>query len=92
MTDFDIQETLKQSAVAYYRADYELAGMLLKGCLRRLSLLPLEINQVEYLNQLVTQLNAIVQRYDYVALADVINYELIQNFPDIDTLLESSTN
>ncbi|MGY2572192.1 hypothetical protein [Vibrio sp. C8] len=87
MQDFDIEITLKQSATAYYGNDHTLGGYLLKGCLRRLSLLPLNLQQATYLNETIAKLNEIVKKCDFTGLADMIMFELIQNFPDFDSLL-----
>lgn len=91
MQDFDIEITLKQSATAYYGNDHTLGGYLLKGCLRRLSLLSLNIEQASYLNKVVTGLNDKVNKCDFTGLADMIMFELIQNFPDFDSLLAKET-
>ena len=91
MQDFDIDITLKPSATAYYGNDHNLGGFLLKGCLRRLSLLSLNISQATYLNKKITELNEKVNKCDYIGLADVIHFELIQNFPDFDSLLAKDT-
>ncbi len=87
MQPFDIKSTLKNSALAYYSNDHGLAGYLLKGCLRSLSLLPLNNEQASYLNNVINDINQRVTRGDYTGLADVIMFELIQNFPDFDALL-----
>lgn len=88
---FDIESNLKQSAVAYYRHEYNLASLLLKGCLRRLSLLPLNAEQANYLNRAIEKINATVKRCDYTGLADIIHFELIQEFPGFNSLLESGS-
>ncbi len=87
MEIFDIELTLKQSATAFYGNDHTLGGYLLKGCLRRLSLLPLNIAQATYLNKVVATMNEMIKRYDYTGLADIIHFELIQNFPEFESLL-----
>lgn len=87
MGNFDIQKTLHQSANAYFRHEYNSASTLLKGCLRRLSMLPLNAKQAEYLSKAIENINQMVKRCDYTGLADVIMFELIQNFPDFDSLL-----
>ncbi len=89
MENFDLQESLKQSAIAYYRHEYNVASMLLKGCLRRLSLLPINGEQAAYLNSAITSINEAVERCDYTGLADIILFELIQNFPDFESLLKT---
>ncbi len=91
MENFDIKLTLKQSAVAYYGNDHTLAGYLLKGCLRRLTLLPLSVEQAKYLNETIAKLNQMVNKSDFIGLADVIHFELMQNFPDFDSLLAKDT-
>ena len=87
MENFDIELTLKQSAIAYYGNDHSLGGYLLKGCLRRLSLLPLNLQQATYLNETIAKLNEMVTKCNYTGLADVIHFELMQNFPDFASLL-----
>ncbi|NIY93968.1 hypothetical protein [Vibrio diazotrophicus] len=87
MNDFDIEETLRKAAVAYFGNDHNLGMYLLKGSLRRLSLLPLNIEQAKYLNEIIAKLNETASRCDYTGLADMIMFELIQNFPDFDSLL-----
>ncbi len=87
MASFDIQENLKQSAIAYYRHEYNSASILLKGCLRRLSFLPLNKVQAAYLTENIEAINAAVARCDYIGLADLIHFELMQNFPEFDSLL-----
>jgi|GEM_PF-4738943 len=91
MQFLDIKETLKKSAVAYYGNDHDLASYLLQGCLRQMSLLPLNINQANYLNIMIKDITDIANRSDYTRLADVIMFEFIQNFPDFDTLLITDT-
>jgi len=86
MNSFDIETTLKQVAHAYYSNDHSLGGYLLNGCLRRLSLLPLNASQASYLTDMINKLGDTVNRHDYTGLADVIHFELIQNFPDFDSL------
>ncbi len=89
-SNFDIQETLKQSAIAYYRHEYNSATTLLKGCLRRLSLLPLNTEQRSYLEQAINNMNQTAERCDFTGLADIILFELIQNFPDFNTLFDGN--
>ncbi len=91
MKDFDIDSTLKQAAIAYYRNDQILGSYLLKGCLRRISMLPLSETQQKYLNNTVTKLNGMSERCDYTALADTVHFELMQNFPDFSSLLQPTT-
>lgn len=90
MENFDIELALKQSALAYYGNDHTLAGYLQKGCLRRLSLLPLNLEQAAYLNNTIASMNTMVKACNYTGLADVIHFELIQNFPEFDSLLVQS--
>ncbi len=91
MNNFDIQSSLSQSAISYYRHEYNLGSTLLKGCLRRISLLSLNTEQAAYLNKTITTINETVKRSDYTGLADMIMFELIQNFPDFDSLLAKDT-
>ncbi len=90
MDSFDIETTLKQIAIAYYGNDHGLGSYLLKGCLRRLSLLPMNVEQAAYLNRSIAIINEMIKRADYVALADVISFELMQNYPDLDSLLQTA--
>ncbi len=90
MEQFDIKLALKHSALAYYGNDHSLGGYLLKGCLRRLSLMPLNVEQASYLNKIISVMNDTVKRCDYTALADLICFELIQNFPEFDNLLQTT--
>ncbi len=91
MDNFDIELSLKQAAIAYFGNDHSLGGYLLKGCVRRLSLLPLNKEQVTYLNQAIATLNEMANNGDFTGLADVIHFELMQNFPDFDSLLAQET-
>ncbi len=91
MDNFDIQSSLNQSAVSYYRHEYNLGSTLLKGCLRRISLLSLNTEQAAYLNKTITKINETAKRCDYTGLADIIMFELIQEFPDFDALLVADT-
>ncbi len=91
MEQFDIELTLKTVAKAYYSNDHSLAVYLLNGCLRRLSMFPLNVDQTTYLTEMIHILTNTVNRHDYTALADIIQFELLQNFPDFDSLLAQET-
>ncbi|WP_165311088.1 hypothetical protein [Vibrio ziniensis] len=87
MNNFDIEETLTKAAVAYFGNDHNLGMYLLKGCLRRLSLLPLNAEQASYLATTISTINEMIKLNNFTGLADVIMFELIKNFPDFDSLL-----
>lgn len=91
MKSFDIEETLRKSAEAYFGNDHNLGMYLLKGCLRRLSLLPLNAEQASYLATNISTINEMIKLSNFTALADMIMFELIQNFPDFDSLLAKDT-
>lgn len=91
MKFLDIENSLKQSAFAYYGNDHDLASYLLQGCLRQISLLNLNIKQATYLNIVIKDITDIANRCDFTRLADLIMFELVQNFPDFCSLVSPDT-
>ncbi len=86
MEHIDIEQTLKATSQAYYSNDHGLAVYLLNGCLRHLSMLQLNIEQATYLTEIIKTLTDTVNRHDYTRLADIIEFEFLQNFPDFNGL------
>lgn len=87
MENFDLATSLKQSAVAYYRHEYNLASILLRGSIRRIAMLPLDVQQAAYLNNTIEKINSAVNRCDYIGLGDIVHFEFIQNFPNFESLI-----
>ncbi len=77
---------LDLAAQAYYQGDYILGGELLRVCLESFNMITkmnhsLTVEQVKLVASKATVINAALERKDYVALADILRYELKQDVP-----------
>ncbi len=87
MTRNDFDNSLKVSAECYYNGDHFTGDYLMNGCIRWLSFSPMTKEQIQFVNNQVAIINTIRKSENYTRLADFLSYELLLDFPNLDSLI-----
>ncbi len=88
MNRTEFSQSLAQAVNAYYQGDQATGDYLMNGCIKRLSFTQLSAHQLKYLNDKISQINQKREQEDYTGLADLLGYELVSDFPNLETIFQ----